>query len=236
MDPTPGKWRETDTDAELQSDDEAPRRTWPYRKPEPPPQEAVVDVNVAANSNTSPSRQDAADPDNVIPMPRGRQPAIEDVGDPVGPTVALRQPNPAAAAQPEPASEATLIPEVIYAPAPVAEAGINVRITERTADFTVPVTEAQLPFQLSGAETPSDQLALDFDVLEPGRISQDHDDEPDQAVIADEPVEAVLVDETEYRQSESEVIEPDEIIIGQDQDDPMLRVAARFAAARKPAE
>ena len=102
-------------EAELDVDpeDSRPRREWPYRKPAPPPQEAAVDVNVAANSSTSPSQRETADPGNVIPMQRNRHPMVEEIIDPDGPARAVHQP--------DTPHEAARAPDVIVTPPPVAE-------------------------------------------------------------------------------------------------------------------
>ena len=98
------------------------------------------------------------------------------------------------------------------------------------------MTEAQLPYQLASSEERSNQLTLDFEVLENGAITHDQDPvlEGDDSPVA--LIEADADGSPQNGDPEDEAIEADEIIVGQDRDDPMMRVAARFAAARNPAE
>ena len=115
--------------------------------------------------------------------------------------------------------------------------GINVRITERTADFTLPASEAHIPQRLAEnlGGLGSEQLTLDLTAENPARLSS-------QNVPAQQPVQElltleadtdaiVLADSTdEHLDDLSE--ENEQFIYGTEGDDPMLRVAQKFAADR----
>ncbi|MEM9360155.1 MAG: hypothetical protein AAGB04_28565, partial [Pseudomonadota bacterium] len=60
---------------------------WPWRRPAPPPREAEVALQEAANSNTSTNWRDTLSPGNVIPMPtvRGGQPEQRQSAGPQNP-------------------------------------------------------------------------------------------------------------------------------------------------------
>ncbi|MDH3582303.1 MAG: hypothetical protein OEM91_16990, partial [Hyphomicrobiales bacterium] len=211
----------------------------------PSPPEAEVDLHVAANSNTYPDQSNGtAEPDNVIPMPYVR-PNANDELEP-GPSSP-----PAMAAvdlQPTPIDEPALRPAMenhanILLPSTQQE--INVRITERTADFSVPVTDAELPQrigQLVDDKTHS-QLRLDFATDEQSRGIGD-----DPSVLQLESANFAVsrvddqTDDTQQptRTDDAIVAEPemmdDAPIASEDRpDDAMLQVAKRFAA-RLPAE
>lgn len=220
-----------DIDEDIDTDRRRPDPArWPYRKPTPAPSEAEVALNGAANSNTTPSRQAAAGPGNVIPMPRSR-PTQPGAGE--HPQMLAMPTDVSDDVQPEgPVVEATaesVIPDVILQPAPESDPLINVRITERTADFTLPVTDAQLPNRLIHAfEQPDpNQLTLDLDA----GSSIDLEDEVVALIEVDEVPPAPPQQTTEVDRQD-----PQAFIYGEGDDDPMLQVAARFAATRQPAE
>ena len=212
-----------------------PKR-WPYQKPAPAPTEADVALHEPANSNTTPSRQ-AVDPGNVIQMPRSRPMEPENLEQPelhsktVQPVVDQPTHVPAIDADPQ-----THIPEVILQPAPEPDPTINVRFTERTADFTVPVSEAKLPGHLFDA----------IETAEAGQLTLDLDANPSIENAAAAALEPPLVDDQPVSPAdpatdqpiaiEADRQDPRTFIYGEDEDDPMLQVAARFAASRQPAE
>ncbi len=230
---------------------------WPYRKPEPPPGEAEVEFHIAANSNTSPGQR-AGDHDNVIhmPIPRAAQPDHVEGHWQFNPAPALdgALPRlPAAVQQHEaqlqpiielPDASAQLHPNVAAgvemqpprAAAQPAEQLINVQLRERTAEFTVPVTDAQVPQRILQAMGQSDATQLTMDLAPaaappPQASLLSHDEQVAEAIT--EQLEAPMDLEPEGV-DEVEVV--DEITLDDGKDDPFMRVAHRFAAKQGPAE
>ncbi len=237
---------------------------WPYRKPEPGPGEAHVDVHVAANSNTSPDQGGIA-PGNVIPMPAPRspveqgqapEPLAQNVASPdrdylapahgqLSEAVAWDDEHVAGDAEDE--DRHTLTPDVILQPyqpnaaggderagsEAAAETGINVRITERTADFTLPVTDAQIPQRIlqTAQHVDAAQLTMDLEpevartnLLVPPPLPT----QSDTVDAKDVPIEHPLISVSD--QQDGDVGEHEAIELGDANDDPILRVAHRFAA------
>lgn len=226
---------EHDDDETLEQSDAPPAAgRWPYRKPEPPPAEAEVDLHIAANSNTSPDNRPDLDPGNVIPLPRTRgapQDTAERLQSLASAIEQIEVPPPAAEADiVEPEGPTAELPEVILQPAPESEPGINVRITERTADFTLPVTDAQLPQHLLSTIAQADTTQLSLDLTDQPLVEHQPSVEETAAIEHDD-AHAPPVDITE-EMYQADVIGPSTHIYGQDLDDPMLRVAKRFAAGR----
>ncbi|MEM6496689.1 MAG: hypothetical protein AAF709_08185 [Pseudomonadota bacterium] len=239
---------------------------WPWRRPAPPPREAEVALQKAANSNTSTNWRDTLSPGNVIPMPtvRGGQPEQRQSAGPqnpkaYAPAAPMASPMgaranpvahdamPDATSDPQPATNTDPVialpaADDFIAPPPVPEAqGINVRITERTADFTLPATEAHIPQRLIQNIDRIDDQQLMFDLAAnpENRTKTAELEQPqseDLLAIADDRDASVVIEPDNL---EPIVLEPveDEVdtehfVYGTDGDDPMLRVAQKFAADR----
>ena len=255
---------------------------WPWRRPPTPPSEAEVALQDAANSNTHTNWRDSLNPGNVIPMPtvRGGQPehwqsagtqnpnayATAPVGSPIAasvtshmaPVVGGASTQLKSTAQPLESADATVIlpaADDLAQPQPVTEAqGINVRITERTADFTLPTTEAHIPHRLiqNIGQVDDQQLILDLNANQAGvaalvsvdqSTSQDlfsieSEAETDTIIVVDESdvasanlvtADIALADDEELPPID---VDAEQFVYGTEGDDPMLRVAQKFAADR----
>ncbi|HUS98277.1 MAG TPA: hypothetical protein VMX97_16240 [Hyphomicrobiaceae bacterium] len=241
---------------------------WPYRKQPAPPAEADVDVrDAAANNNTSPDRALEDGTDNVIPMPSSLRPAGTPPldGAVTTPQLAYGLDGSAHAVKLSPLAgieedDATPIAQAVRFEASAsgnAAALINVRITERTADFSVPVTDAELPQRLLarfGTQAPSVGLLSDRPAASGPLIT-----EAELPLLLSEAGSDDFVPTMPLTEAEMPPAEPDHILAGEltghlapitetdelfdatdapphdapdsdDEDDPMLRVAHRFAA------
>ncbi len=244
---------------------------WPWRRPPTPPSEAEVALQDAANSNTHTNWRESLNPGNVIPMPtvRGSQPeqpqpvASSDThayaASPDHTPIIAPSPLQAAAvagaasaqlkpaAQPLESADATVVlPEIqnVAQPQAVSEPQrINVRITERTADFTLPTTEAHIPqrlFESIGQIDTDQQLLLDLSAEPAGSLVVEINEpttSPELLSIEPESEAIVLTDESAAEVIEGNEFEPidvdaEQFIYGTEGDDPMLRVAQKFAADR----
>ncbi|MEM8973821.1 MAG: hypothetical protein AAGD43_17315, partial [Pseudomonadota bacterium] len=215
---------------------------------------------------TSTNWRDRLNPGNVIPMPsvRGGQPDPRQSAGPQHPTAyaaaapmaspmgaranpVVQDAMPDVTSDPQPAAEtdpAIALPaaEEFIAPQPVPEAqGINVRITERTADFTLPATEAHIPQRLIQNIDRLDDQQLMFDLAanseaqaDPAELEQlpsDDllaivDDRDASLVIEPDSIEPIVLEPVE------DEVDTEHFVYGTDGDDPMLRVAQKFAADR----
>ena len=251
-------------EANVASRDPGPR--WPYRRPAPPPGEADVEM-MPANSNTYPPLNEAAETDNVIPMPRLQPEEARPAPQSEIEAVVAEQPSAKPKPPPLPVEPLSAPPERIADEPAVQEAAaseaeqlmetsMNVRITQRTADFEIPLTVAAhdqtMAFLRAGmnaslnspshAEVPTSQLTFDLEA-EPasdarGEASQDvillgHDEErrgtSEPGNSSDLPVE--LLDPP----AEEEVPQPIEVVRrepGQPSDDRLEEISRRFAPRR----
>ncbi len=244
-----------------------PAQRWPYRKPDPGPGEADVDVHVAANSNASPKTRATDDGNghgngngngNIVAMalPQAANDwngAATQPGGHVGPEardmLAVAQDAQAAGAR-----EGSPRPPIT---APGSDALgtahersiVNVRLTERTADFSVPVTDAELPQRILQSVGRDDTVQLSMDLAPtatPAAATADEHDHHNPILIGGaQPVTAAEFAQQPADQMAKAAATPLAIADQTSTDianaditpsDPFLRVAQRFAAQRSTHE
>ncbi|MAI46648.1 MAG: hypothetical protein CBC34_011870 [Hyphomicrobiaceae bacterium TMED74] len=251
----------TQEDLDHRETDHPAANGWPWKRPPAPPSEAEVALQEPANSNTHTNWRENLAPANVIPMPsvRGHQaeqgqssaPGNLNASNAAAANAPLPSMMPSASAsamtqlKSEPVAfeedaSATLVQESDTATQSRAvneTKGINVRITERTADFALPATEAHIPQRLAqnlgglGCE----QLMLDFSAEEPTRLSSEDVpvQQPAQEILTLEASsDAIVLTDATGEDLEDLSGADEQFIYGTEGDDPMLRVAQKFAADR----
>lgn len=204
---------------------------WPYRSAASGP---------TGSDDTAPfDGREAEASDNVIPLPPQRSSSVQ-----APPSAAAMPSTPAAeTVTPQAATEMTapevdVIAEAILAPAQEpgqqparapSETWINMRLTERTADFSVPVTDATLPDHLLGAFGKAGERLTAIDVKDEDAVAQHLvDDAAASRLIAVEEAPQSLPHNADEDPAEADSAPEN------DPFDPMLQAAHRFAARRTP--